>query len=142
MTEKNGPAWRQTIFYPFAQASAYGRGTVLVPVVSSPVYDSKDFSNIPCLEAVSVHNEQDSVLTIFAVNRDNKSSLEVECDLRSFNGYKPVEHSVLANPDLKATNTRDNEAVNPRSVKLPILDEGRMEVILAPLSWNVIRLGK
>jgi alpha-N-arabinofuranosidase len=142
MTEKNGPAWRQTIFYPFAQVSAYGRGTVLIPVVSSPRYDSKDFSNIPYLEAVSVHNEQDSSLTIFAVNRDDKSSLEVECDLRSFNGYKPVEHSVLKHPDLKATNTRDNEAVKPRSAKLPVLDEGRMKVILAPLSWNVIRLGK
>ena len=29
MTEPGGPAWRQTTFFPFAQASTYGRGKVL-----------------------------------------------------------------------------------------------------------------
>ncbi|CAM5713086.1 hypothetical protein SFUMM280S_08052 [Streptomyces fumanus] len=29
MTEPGGPAWRQTTFFPFAQASRYGRGQVL-----------------------------------------------------------------------------------------------------------------
>ena len=29
MTEPGGPAWRQTIFYPFAQMSRFGRGQVL-----------------------------------------------------------------------------------------------------------------
>src|SRR5690606_34416682 len=29
MTEPGGPAWRQTTFYPFADASRYGRGQVL-----------------------------------------------------------------------------------------------------------------
>ena len=29
MTETGGPAWRQTIFYPFADFAKLGRGTVL-----------------------------------------------------------------------------------------------------------------
>ena len=37
-TDPNGgPAWKQTIFYPFMHASSYGRGTALLPVLSSPL---------------------------------------------------------------------------------------------------------
>lgn len=36
MTEPGGPAWRQTTFFPFAQASKYGRGEVLDVRVDSP----------------------------------------------------------------------------------------------------------
>ena len=38
MTETGGPAWRQTIFYPFAQMSNLGRGRVLRSQVNSPTY--------------------------------------------------------------------------------------------------------
>ena len=50
MTENGGAAWRQTIFYPFMHASRYGRGVSLQPVVSSPKYDSADFTDVPYLE--------------------------------------------------------------------------------------------
>ncbi|GAB4003495.1 hypothetical protein GCM10029992_45410 [Glycomyces albus] len=36
MTEPGGPAWRQTTFYPFAEASRYGRGQVLRVSADSP----------------------------------------------------------------------------------------------------------
>ena len=35
-TEPGGPAWRQTIFHPFALTSRYGRGTVLRPMPRRP----------------------------------------------------------------------------------------------------------
>src|ERR1044071_1476201 len=35
MTETGGPAWRQTIFHPFADFSRFGRGQVLRPRVQS-----------------------------------------------------------------------------------------------------------
>ena len=31
MTEPGGPAWKQTIYYPYYFASIYGRGTALQP---------------------------------------------------------------------------------------------------------------
>ena len=40
MTETGGPAWRQTIFYPFAQMSRYGRGRVLRTQVESETYSA------------------------------------------------------------------------------------------------------
>ena len=33
MTEPDGKAWRQTIYYPFLHASRYGRGVVLQPLL-------------------------------------------------------------------------------------------------------------
>src|SRR6476660_699499 len=38
MTETGGPAWRQTIFWPFAQMSRLGRGSVLRTRVESETY--------------------------------------------------------------------------------------------------------
>src|SRR5258708_5990575 len=40
MTETGGPAWRQTIFFPFAHMSRLGRGKVLRAQVESETYDS------------------------------------------------------------------------------------------------------
>ena len=40
MTETGGPAWRQTIFCPFAQWSNHGRGRVLRATVDCPSYDA------------------------------------------------------------------------------------------------------
>ena len=41
MTEVNGPAWKQTIYYPYLHASKYGRGIALQPVLYSTKHDTK-----------------------------------------------------------------------------------------------------
>lgn len=68
MTSDTG-AWRQTIFYPFAYTSTYGRGTVLNTLVKGPVYDSKTYGDAPYLDAVLVWKEENEELTLFAVNK-------------------------------------------------------------------------
>ena len=100
-----GAAWRQTIFYPYMHASVYGRGVALNPVVNSPVYDTKEYSDVPCLDSTAVWNEENEELTIFAVNRDMEDSLVLECDSRNFPGYEVVEHIVMEHEDVKARNT-------------------------------------
>ena len=77
MTENGGAAWRQTIFYPLMHASVYGRGNALQPVVDTPVYDCQDFEGVPVLETIAVEDEENDALTIFAVNRDTDSALEL-----------------------------------------------------------------
>ena len=140
MTEKGGPAWRQTIFYPFLHASHFARGKTLSVVVDSPRYDSKDFTDVPYLEAAAVHDEAESRLTLLAVNRDPESSLELSADLRSFEGYRILEHIVLDHDDPKAFNTAREERVKPRTQADAKMEGGRMSVRLPRLSWNVLRL--
>lgn len=142
MTEANGPAWKQTIFYPYMHTSIYGRGVALNPIISSPKYDSKDFTDIPFLESTAVYNEETEELTIFAVNRDQEEGLQLECDIRNFDGYKVVEHIVLENPDLKRTNSVQAQPVAPHSNGDASVENGKVSALLPKLSWNVIRLGK
>ena len=68
MTEPGGPAWRQTTFFPFAQASQYGRGEVLDVRVDSPTYETKKYGEADLLHATAVRAE-DGAVTVFAVNR-------------------------------------------------------------------------
>jgi alpha-N-arabinofuranosidase len=145
MTVPGGGAWRQSIFYPFMHASAYGRGTVLRGPVSSEKYDSKEYSDIPYLESVAVHNEEKNELTIFAVNRALKDPLDLEVNLYDFENYRLIEHICLNNPDLKATNSTQAEKVKPvllQGGKLEGGGTGRLSVRLPPASWNVIRLAR
>ncbi len=140
MTEKGGKAWRQTIYYPFQHVSNYGRGTALHTLSSSPVYDTKDFTDVPYLESTAVFNEASGEVTIFAVNRHLTEGLALECDLRSFEGLQLVEHLVLHHTDLKARNSAAGEVVKPEESGDAKLDGGMVQAALKPQSWNVIRL--
>jgi alpha-N-arabinofuranosidase len=141
MTVNGGDAWRQTIYYPYLHASVYGRGVVLNPLVSSPKYDTKDFTDVPMLETTVVWNEAERALTIFAVNRDESDALSLTCDLRNFEGYDVIEHLVLTHEDAKATNTATNpQHVVPQKSHNTTISGGIVTTSLPKLSWNVIRL--
>ena len=142
MTRNGGGVWAQTIFWPMMHASKYGRGTALRPVISSPVYDCKDFEKVPLVDAAGVLGD-DGSLTVFAVNRDTKDAIPLECDLRAFGKLKIEEHIVLHHDDVKAVNTEENpNEVTPRKARGGKAEDGKMSVRLPALSWNVIRMTK
>lgn len=139
----DGGAWRQTIFYPFMHVSNYGRGYALNPIISSPKYDSTNFTDVPMLDGAAVLNDEKDELVIFALNRDLKESLILECDVRGFEGYKVIDHIVMHNNDTKATNTEINPYnVLPDKSENAKIDDGILTTTLSNLSWNVIRLAK
>jgi len=143
MTANGGPAWRQTIFYPYMHASRYGRGTAIRPVIRCPKYDSRDFADVPYLEAIAVHREEQGELTLFAVNRSVDEPLHLECDVRGFPGMRVIEHLVLEHDDPKASNTEtDPFRVVPHNRGDASIDDGIVTAHLPKLSWNVIRLGR
>ena len=144
MTEKGGGAWRQTIFYPFRDASLYGRGTVLRCPVTVDKYDSLEYNDVPYLEAVAVHNQERNEVSIFAVNRNLESAINLEAEIAGFGNINLVEHRTLCKNNLYATNSAMEERVKPA-----ILTGGKLEaragsavleVSLPPASWNVLRL--
>jgi alpha-N-arabinofuranosidase len=142
MTETGGGVCKQTTFYPLFHASKYGRGTALMPVVSSPKYDSKDYTDVPYLETVAVANEESGELTIFAVNRHLEQPMLIDVDIKGFDGYSVAEHIVLECDDLKAVNTVAKPGVvAPKSRTGTVSANGSvLEVKLEKASWNVIRL--
>ncbi|MEV0185417.1 alpha-N-arabinofuranosidase [Streptomyces sp. NPDC050625] len=140
LTEPGGPAWRQTTFFPFAQASRYGRGTVLDVRVDSPTYETKRYGEADLLHATAVRAD-DGTVTVFAVNRGRTEPLPLEIALNGLGLTSVVEHSALADADPDARNTLDDpERVAPHPAEGTTLQDGRLTAVLEPLSWNVIRL--
>lgn len=142
MTEKDGTAWRQTIYYPYLHASKYGRGTVLQPILENQQHLTSDHGMIDDIVSVTVYNEETEELTIFAVNRNLDEDLELNLDIRSFYDYKMKEHIVMTNNDLKAVNTPEKENVYPVYAENEAISDGKANIILKKASWNVIRFNK
>jgi len=140
MTEPGGPAWRQTTFFPFAEASRYGRGTVLNVNASAPTFATKEFGEVSALHSVAVANEDGSV-TVFAVNRDLKAPLTVEIDASSLPSLGEVTCSTLTDADPDAKNTlQDPTRVAPAPNTTVIVKDGTITVELPAMSWNTIRI--
>ncbi|HCA88583.1 MAG TPA: alpha-L-arabinofuranosidase [Streptomyces sp.] len=141
MTEPGGPAWRQTTFFPFSQASRYGRGRVLRVNPGGPTYDTAKYGEVPLLHATATVDEATGAVTVFAVNRGRNEPLPLEISLHGLSVSRVAEHSVLSDADPEASNTlADPERVTPHPGDGTVLEGGTLRATLEPLSWNVIRL--
>jgi len=145
MTEKNGKAWRQTIFYPFMDVSKFARGTVLRCPVQVERYDSREFCDVPYLEAVAVFNSEKNEINIFAVNRNLNEEIVLNAEIVNFvnagsENIDLVEHRALCEKDLNACNSVMEEKVKPVVLKNYKQDGNVLEINLPPASWNLIRL--
>lgn len=140
MTEPGGPAWRQTTFYPFAEASRHGRGKVLRTGAASPTFETAKFGEVEALHAVAVAGEDGSV-TVFAVNRDLESPLSLDIDTGAMAGVGEVTCSTLTDTDPHAKNTlEDQTRVAPAANPNVRTAEGAITVELPAMSWNMIRI--
>jgi len=128
MTVPGGPAWKQVIFYPFQHASQWGRGEVIFSRVESPTYTSKEFGEVPYIEAVAVRDPDSGNVTVFAISRHLTEALP----LAFSDDLKLIEHLVLTDADPYAVNTQETpERVMPGHAETP--------GVLPPVSWNVLR---
>jgi alpha-N-arabinofuranosidase len=139
-TITGGPAWRQTTSYPFGDAARHARGTVLRTQVDGPTYDADAEREIDQLELAAVHDEGAGRLTLFAVNR-GPGPCALEARIRDMPDLVLVEHRVMTDPDIHASNTVERpHRVVPSSATGARLAGGRLDVTLPGRSWNVIRL--
>jgi alpha-N-arabinofuranosidase len=140
MTENDGAAWAQTIFYPFMHASCYGRGTALTPVIKCDNYSTKKGREVPFIEAIGIMNDEKKELTIFAVNRSLEDNIDLEIDLKDFADFRLAEHIVLEHEDMKAVNTATGpETVVPHNNGITKVTGEIAVATLNKHSWNVIR---
>lgn len=139
-TKTGGPVIKQTIFYPFQQVSAYGRGEVLKPLITCPSYPSKIYGYVPVLQSTVVLKRETDEVSIFILNCDQQDELEITLDFRSFGSVKPIEHVMLNGPDLLAANSfGEPEKVKPKNVSISGNGTNQLPVIVPKLSWNVLR---
>lgn len=143
MTENGGGVFEQTIFYPFMHMSNYGRGTALLSQIRCDKHDTKEFTDVPDLDGVAVLSEDETELTVFAVNRDFEEDYQLELDLPDMADFVPTEHIEMAGFGLKDENSIVSAPVKPaKAAVLPEKDGRTVRAHLRPLSWNVIHLKK
>ncbi len=139
MTRNGGGCWAQTIYWPFMQASNFGRGTAIRPVISAPTYDCKARDGVKIVDAACVLSEDERTLTVFAVNRSNEA-VELTGDLRAFGELRFKDSSALHSDDLKAVNTEAQpDTVKPGAGAQAAVDGGKFTAVLGAYSWNVLR---
>ena len=142
MTRNGGGCWAQTIYYPFMHVSKYGRGTALRAILNSPVYDCRDYEGVPVLDAMATRDDNGN-LTVFCVNRDLSEECLLSLDLRSFGALEMTEHIVLHHSDVHAVNTEEKpDEVVPVQIPVRPVPVERPQILLPPLSWNVLRFQK
>ena len=140
MTEPGGPAWRQTIFHPFAQAARWAHGTVLRPVIRSPGYQNATHGELPYLVASVVNDAASGTTAIFVLNRHLSEAMALTITLRGLGAAcELVEATQLHHADLNTANTRDApDAVLPTALMGVQIDGEQLMARLLPASWNVI----
>jgi alpha-N-arabinofuranosidase len=139
--EPGGPAWRQTTFHPFALTARHATGVVLRAAVTAPSIDTALYGDVPAVDVAVTYDRDAGTLSVFAVNRHRTEDARLSVDLRAFPGAQLVEHLVLTDADLRATNTlHEPDRVTPQPGTGSVTDGTALAVALPPVSWNLIRL--
>ena len=152
LTEAGGKAWRQPIFWPFADFSRLGRGEVLRAEVQSPTYETvyRDprgktelefpMPEVPFLKSAVVHSAEDSRVTLFLLNRSLDQEMSLAVEGKGFGELSPSGGTVLRHDDLEAVNTRDGETVAPSPFETVESSAEGLRLTLPPASWTVVQL--
>jgi alpha-L-arabinofuranosidase len=141
MTEPGGPAWRQTIFFPFAITARRARGTVLRLAVESPSYETAVYGQVPLIDAVATRDDDTGAVAVFMVNRSLDAPMTVSIDMTSLGPVHLSESITLADDDPNATNTLEDPArVVPAPNRSARIETGVLTVELPANSWTALQL--
>ena len=141
MTEPGGPAWRQTIFFPFAITARLARGAVLRLAVESPSYDTAEYGTVPLLDAAATIDDDSGAVAVFLVHRGLDSPMTANIDIGSLGPVRLGESTTLADGDPTATNTLEHQQrVAPAPNRSARIENGVLTIDLPPISWSALQL--
>ena len=140
MTEPGGPAWRQTTFHPFAQASRYGRGEVLDVEVDAPdVRDQQVTARCRCCTPRPCRGGRRGDRLRRQPRPARALPLEVALHGLECRGRR-AQRARGRRPGGPQHPRRAGARRPARRARGPALSDGVLRATLEPLSWNVIRL--
>jgi alpha-N-arabinofuranosidase len=143
-SEENGPAWRQTIFHPFARMAELAKGQILRLSVDSDRYTSARFGDTDLVDVSATWNEETGRLALFFANRGLEEAADVEVALRGFDARQVVRAEVLEIPEGGDRFTINSQG-SPDRVGLKRLEGAKasgseLRLALPALSWAVVEL--
>ncbi len=98
-SEEGGPAWRQTIFHPFARAAAMARGQVLRTAVTSERHHTAEFGDVDTVDVSATYDADQGRVALFLANRGLDEGAEVEVELRGLVAGAGASAEVLTIPE-------------------------------------------
>ena len=142
MTEPNGPAWRQTTYYPFALTSRLAQGVALEVKLETDSYATEVYGEVAIVDAVATFDEETGLTSVFLVNRDQTHSVSVEIDTTALGDITVRETMTLSDTDVYAKNVLDDqERVVPQANDSVRATRDVLSLVLPPVSWTALSLG-
>jgi alpha-N-arabinofuranosidase len=141
MTEPGGPAWRQSIFFPFATTSRLAKGAALDVRLEAPEYRTATYGEVPLIDAVATYDAEWGTTSVFLVNRSLSDEAEVLVDVRALGEVSVQSASSMYDEDIHAANTlADRERVGLRPTPTAAIEDGHLRLVLPPVSWTAVQL--
>jgi len=140
--EPGGPAWRQSIFHPFALTARHAQGQVLQPQVAAPTLTTTRYGDVPALDSVATFDPEEGRVAVFVVNRHPSESMSFASDLRAFGGSVELADAIMLwDEDLFAVNTmEDPDRVVPKPHTSAQVAGTVLEAELPAASWSMFVL--
>ena len=140
MTEPNGAAWVQTIYYPFLYASRFGRGSSLRISVDSPTYACAVGDAIPVIDCAATLAKDGGEIVLFLINRSLDRELECTISLADIGAISISDYVSVYGFMPGDGNTADVSSVFPRKNSCCSCGKGQVTATLPRFSWNMIRV--
>lgn len=146
LTEPGGPAWRQSIFWPFARTAALARGDILRLHVDSDQTPTAQYGDVDLVDVSGTYDAETQTVALFLANRGTEAPADVEVDLRGLTAAGLLSAEVLTVPDgddRNAVNRPDDERVRLRPLDGVTVEGERSDVVrlrLPALSWAAVQL--
>jgi alpha-N-arabinofuranosidase len=141
MTEPGGATWRQTTFFPFAITSRLASGAALEVKLESDLYETQKYGTVSTVDAVATHDALTGKSAIFVVNRSLDAATTVTIDVSHLGPVSIAETHTLADDDMYARNTLDNQdRVSVSANESARIENGTLSIELPAVSWTAISL--
>ena len=132
--------------------SAAGSPSILpgidCPTFSADGFDLDDFhaaddyEDVPYIDAAASWDEEKNEGAVFLINRNWEEDMEVEIDVRGFEGARLLEHQEMFCYDPDASNTYEKEELRPVLNPETKLEDGVIRLKAKKLSFNMLRFAK
>ena len=113
------------------QVSNFGKGICLDANVDVETYKSREFAEVPYLDAIATLNEKENELIIFAVNKNQNEKIEFKTNIDNIKLDKLIEATQFFGYDVKQTN--EDHSMELQNLSVDVC-ENRISASLEPLS--------
>jgi alpha-N-arabinofuranosidase len=140
-TQENGPAWRQSIFFPFAAMANTAKGEIFRAAVASDRRATLKYGDADVVDVSATWDRDAGSVSLFLANRSLEEPAEVTAVLRGLDAKQVLSAQVLTTPgsaDRFSANTAEHQPVGLIDLNDAQVEDGNLTVTLPALAWAVI----